>query len=164
MVRIDGSTGSGDPEAPPLPAGQPPAPAADVVLSTVWSLAMGDDGTIYAANRREIVSIDEAGVLQLVTRTRDLQDDLGINSDLDPPYLWTALAIDVDGSLLVSDPYQQLVVDIDGPEVVARNASVASSGLNASWSPHGDLLLRLLDPDALEAGPQRPDVLAALGR
>ncbi|CAN5875058.1 hypothetical protein BH18ACT7_BH18ACT7_21240 [soil metagenome] len=164
VVRIDGLTGSEDPGAPPLPAGQPPVPAQDVVLSDLKGLAVGPDGTVVASTRHEIVAIDQAGTLAVVTTMADLQTDLGIVSTLDPPFLWSWLAIDADGSLLVSDSYQQLVADLDGPTVVVRNAVVVSNGLDASQSPHHDLLLRVLDPDALEAGPQLPDRLAAFGR
>lgn len=164
VFRVDRLTGSEHPGAPPLRADQPPVPAADVVLSDVWSLAVGLDGTTFAANRHEIVAVDPGGTLRLVTTTAGLQAALGIVSTLDPPFVWSRLAVDADGSLLVSDHYQQLVADLDGPTIVARNAYVAGSGLDASRSAHGDLLLRLLDPDALEAGEQRPDVLAAYGR
>lgn len=164
VLRVHMGTGSEDPGAPPLPADQPPVPAREVVLSDVWGLAVGNDGTLFAATRNEIVAVDPTGTLTLVTRMTDLQADLGIISVLDPPFLWSTLAVDVDGSLLVSDFYQQLVADLDGPTVVARNAVVVSNGLNAGWDTHGDLLLRRLDPDSLEAGPSLPDQLTALGR
>ena len=164
LVRIDMSTGSEHPGAPALPAGQPPVPAQDVVLSDVRGLAVDDDSTVFVATRHEIVAIDQAGTLTLVTTMADLQRDLGIISTLDPPFLWGNLAIDADGSLLVSDSYQQLVADLDGPAVVARNATMVSNGLNAGWDTHHDLLLRLLDPESLQAGPSLPDQLAALGR
>lgn len=130
VVRIDGWRGSHDAGAPPLPAAQPPVPAQDVVLSDVWGLVVGPDGTVFASNRHEIVAIDPTGTLTLVTTMADLRTDLGILSTLDPPYLWSGLAIDADGSLLVSDPYQQLVADLDGPTIVARNAVVVSNGLD----------------------------------
>jgi len=41
---------------------------------------------------------------------------------------------------------------------------VVSNGLNATWGPHDDLLLRQLDPNELEAGPSLPDQLAEFGR
>jgi len=128
VVRIDGLTGSADLGAPPLSATHPPVPAQDVVLSDVWGLAVGPDGTVFVSTRSEIV------------------------------------AIDADGSLLVSDSYQQLVADVDPPAVVAHHATVATNGLNASWDSHHDLLLRLLDPEALQSGPSLPDQLAAFGR
>lgn len=105
VVRIDGLTGSADLGAPPLSATQPPVPAQDVVLSDVWGLAGGPDGTVFVSTRSEIVAIDPAGRLTLVT-----------------------------------------------------------TGQSASWGQHHDLLLRLLDPEALQAGPSLPDQLAAYGR
>lgn len=164
VVGISRSTGSDVPGAPPLPADQPPVPARDVVLSDVWGLAVGPDGTVFASNRHEIVAIDPGGVLTLVTTLTGLQDDLGLLSTLDPPFLWSELAIDADGSLLVSDGYQQLIADLEGPEIIARHAMLVTTGQNASLGPHHDLLLRLLDPEALQAGPSLPDQLAAFGR
>lgn len=164
LVGISRSTGSADPGAPPLPPAQSPVAARTVTLSDVWGLAVGPDGTVFASNRHEIVAIDPAGLLTLVTTMADLQTELGILSTLDPPFLWSNLAIDADGSLLVSDSYQQLVADLDGPSIVARHAVVASDGLNALWSGHHDLLLRLMDPNELQAGPSDPDQLAAFGR
>lgn len=164
VVGVRESTGSEDPGAPPLPADQPPRPASEITLSGVWGLAVVPDGTVFVSNRHELVAIDTAGILSLVTTFSDFQRDLGILSTLDPPFLWSSLAVDADGSLLVSDSYQQLVADLDGPAIVARHAVVVSNGLNASWDPHSDLLLRELDPEALQAGPSSPDQLAAYGR
>ncbi len=164
LVAVSGSTGSDDPGAPPIPAEQPPLPAQTVTLSAVWGLAVGSDGTVFISTRSEIVAVDAAGVLSLVTTYQDLQRELGIVSALDPPFLWSRLSLDADGSLLVSDSYQQLVADLEGPAVIARHATVVSNGLNATWGPHDDLLLRQLDPNELEAGPSLPDQLAEFGR
>ncbi len=164
VVGVHESTGSEDPPAPVLPADSRPSAASDATLEGVWGLAVGPDGTAYISNRYEIVAVDPAGTLSLVTTMTGLQTDLGILNTLDPPYLWSRLAIDVDGSLLVSDSYQQLVADLDGPAIVARHAVLAGDGLDVSTGAHGDLLLTVLDPEALQAGPSRPDRLAALGR
>lgn len=164
LVGVHWGTGSEDPSAPALPADQGPIAAAEVTLSGAWGLAVAPDGTVYISNRHEIVAVDPAGTLSLVTTMTGLQTDLGILSTLDPPFLWSRLAIDADGSLLVSDHYQQLVADLDGPAIVARHAVVAGDGLDVSTGAQGDLLLTMLDPDALQAGPSRPDQLAAYGR
>ena len=164
LVAVHGLIGSEDRGASALPADQPPVPARSMTLSAVLGLAVGRDSTVFVSTRSEIVAIDPDGMLSLVTTFGDLQRALGIQSTLDPPYLWSALAIDADGSLLVSDRYQQLVADLDGPAIVARNAVVVSNGLDASRGPQHDLLLRLLDPDGLRAGPSLPDQLAAFGR
>lgn len=147
-----------------VPRDRLPLPADSVTLPELWGMAVGLDGTVYVSTRTEVLAIDDAGIMSLVIRYEDLQTALGIEERLDPQYFWVDLAIDADGSLLASDQHQQLVVGLAPPTILLRHAMLAGNGANATFSAGTDLLVRLLDPDALEGGEQEPDRLAVLGR
>lgn len=141
-----------------------PSCAGSPVAGPVDIRPVGNDGTVYMSTMTEVLAVDDAGVLSLVRRFDDLQAELGIRSTLDPPYLWSMLAIDADGALLVSDFSQQLVARVSDPAVLVRSAVLVTNGLNASFTPSRDLLIRVMDPDAYLAGEQEPDELAVYGR
>ncbi len=148
---------------PPITRDQLPLPASSIRLPYPSGMAVGADGTVFVSNRDGVLTVDGADMLSLVKTWSDLQEQLGVQSTTDPPYLWSSLAIDADGSLLVSDGYQQLVADVFDPILLLRGAAFVTDGQNASLSPGSDLLVRVLDPDALLAGESEPDELAAYG-
>jgi hypothetical protein len=148
-----------------VPLDRLPVPAVSLRLPHLRGLAVGNDGTLFVATNDEILAVGTDGMLSLVADSTTLLAEVGASQPDGYPGP-SELGIDADGSLLASYFYLQLVVKLadSGPTVLLRDAVMVSNGLNASFTPSRDLLIRVMDPDAYLAGEQEPDELAVYGR
>jgi len=142
-------------DAPPVLVLQLPVPAFSVTLPAPQGIAIGPDETVYVSTRTDVLAIDPGGTVRLVTSLADMLAEVGapdMVGDGVPPRPG-ALGIDADGALLVSDFAQQRIVRVteQGSTVVEVRAILGSNGINASFSPHDDLLVKLGQWDELAA-------------
>lgn len=164
IVRVS-TAHSSNSWVPTVPIDQLPVPATSLILPALAGLAVDGTGRVYVSTKADVLVIDADGMLSLVAVSTELLAEVGASQPEGYPGP-SALGIDADGSLLASYFYLQLVVKLaaSGPTVLLGNAVLAGNGSNASFSPGGDLLVRVLVPDAHLAGEDQPDQLAAYGR
>lgn len=147
-----------------------PRPATEVLLPQPFGMAVDRDGAVYLSSRDDVVVVRPDGIVRYVGSTVGLLAAAGVRTEPSvgspSPYFFGGLGIDADGALLLSDYTTQHLLRLDdsGPVVLGTDVVLAANGLNASFSPHNDLLVLELDPDAALAGSDDPVQLAAFGR
>lgn len=126
-----------------------PRPVTAVNLHVLTGLVVADDGIIYLSTRNTVLEISTDGILSMVA---DGSADGGVGdgqvaipTDPDPREVsvFTGLALDRDGSLLVADTGQQrlLRISASGAEVLMTNISSVNGGSVVGRAPTTDLIV-----------------------
>lgn len=143
-----------------------PRPATEVLLQQPSGMAIAPDGAVYLSSRNDVVVVRPDGIVRYVGSSAGLLRAAGVSVEdsWGSAYFFSALGIDADDALLLSDPYGEHLLRLDdsGPVLVGRHLILATNGENASFSPDRDLLV--LVPDLARPGPEHMVQLAAYGR
>lgn len=139
---------SSDIDYPESPVRPEPLPATTVQLPRLTGLVVGDDGVVYLATEKQVLRIGLDGILSVLASIGKVGEvEPGqIAIPLDNPgevSLFTELAMDADGSLLLADTGQQRLIRIgeSSSEVLLTNISSVENGTIVGRPPSTDLLV-----------------------
>jgi len=143
-----------------------PRPATEVLLQQPSGMAVAPDGAVYLSSGNDVVVVRPDGIVSYVGSSAGLLRAAGasVEDSWGSAYFFSALGIDADGTLLLSDGYGEHLLRLDdsGPVLLGPHLTLATNGANAAFSPHQDLLVLVPDPE--RSGPEHLVQLAAYGR
>lgn len=139
----------GDITFPEPPIGPLPAPAAAVGLPLLTGVVVADNETVYLTTETAVLAVSPGGIISLIadaTAGGALGDGQVAIPTVPGPgerSLFTGLALDSDGSILVADTGLQRLLRISpaGAEVLLNNVSSIESGTVVGRSPTTNLLV-----------------------